>query len=462
MTNIVNKLWGFCHTLRHEGVDYADYIEELTYLLFLKIAEEREIDIPKQLNWYSLTSSSDKILLENYNVILKGLSEQPGMLREIFSEPIAKIHSSSSLRKLLNLIDEVNWSDYDVDVLGATFEGLLEKAASESKKGAGQYFTPRPLIKSIVKVMKPNPFEASNFKLSDVACGTAGFITESFEWYKQSTDISKLSPDNKYKLYNETYYGQELVIRPRRLAMMNLYLHGLRPNIELGDTIYEPRPVELVSCVLTNPPFGTRGASNIPDRDFEIKTTNKQLNFIQHIIQVLEQNGRSAIVLPDSVLTEDKGVELWKELMKFCRVHTILKLPNGTFLPYANVKAIVVFLQKKMKTEELWIYDARTNLPSVTKKTRPLSQSHFDDFVESYGEDPNGNSIRKETDRFKKFDRKDIKDNGYRLDFDWLTNEEEEEPLSQMEPQDIINETITDLEALTDELKDIAQILDEN
>ncbi|MBW8244839.1 N-6 DNA methylase [Muricauda oceani] len=278
MSNIVNKLWGFCHTLRHEGVDYADYIEELTYLLFLKIAEERSIEIPEKLNWVSLTTSSDKNLLENYNVILKGLSEQQGILREIFSEPIAKIHNSSSLRKLLNLIDEVNWSNYDLDVLGATFEGLLEKAASESKKGAGQYFTPRPLIRSIVNVMKPNPFETPTFKVSDVACGTAGFITESYEWFKKKHDYQELSKKQKQKLLNETYYGQELVIRPRRLAMMNLYLHGLSPNIELGDTIYEPRPVELVSCILTNPPFGTRGADNIPDRDFKVKTTNKQLN----------------------------------------------------------------------------------------------------------------------------------------------------------------------------------------
>ena len=459
--DIVGKLWNFCHTLRHEGVDYSDYIEELTYLLFLKIANERNVNVPLGCTWEDLKNSGEEDLLRKYNAILKELSKQEGILREIFSEPIAKIHNSVSLKKLLNLIDEINWSLFDLDVLGATFEGLLEKAASESKKGAGQYFTPRPLIKAIVKVMQPDPFESENFKISDIACGTAGFLTESFEWWKNKYKGIEFSGPQLEKIKSGTYYGQELVIRPRRLALMNLYLHGLEPSISLGDTIYEPLPANFMacSCILTNPPFGTRGADQIPDRKFKIKTSNKQLNFIQHAVEILEDQGRAAIVLPDGVLSEDKASELWKYLLEFCNVHTILKLPDGTFTPYANVKANVVFLQKGKKTTDLYVYDLRTNTLNFTKKERPLTEDFFNDFIDCYGGVPNPISRRTETDRFKRFTVDDIIKKNYRLDFSWL-KDSRTAIKGYSDPTDLINQVILELEELIEDCKSISDLID--
>lgn len=462
--DLVNKLWNFCHTLRHEGVDYSDYIEELTYLLFLKLAAEKQITVPDNCTWTDLVDSKDTELLSRYNSILRELSNQTGILKDIFSEPIAKIHNSSSLRKLLNLIDEVNWSGYDQDVLGATFEGLLERAASESKKGAGQYFTPRPLIQCIVNVMKPDPFESPNFRISDIACGTAGFLTESYEWWKSKNVDFKFSSDQYEKLRRATYFGQELVIRPRRLALMNLYLHGIEPLIILGDTIYEPLPADnLYTCILTNPPFGTKGASQIPDRNFKVKTSNKQLNFIQHAFEILEDGGRAAIVLPDSVLYEDKAADVWEHLMQLCNVHTILKLPVGTFQPYANVKAIVIFFQKGITTENTWIYDGRSNVGSVTKSTRPLSAKYFAEFIEVFGSDPNGTSKRIDqgkNGRFRKFAFDFVKARGFKLDIGWLKEDTSDDLTTVGEPRHLISSTISELESVIEELREISNMLE--
>ncbi len=465
--DLVAKLWNFCHTLRHEGVDYNDYIEELTYLIFLKLSDERDIFIPQGCGWQELTKNDGEDLLRKYNLILTELSNQPGILKDIFSEPIAKIRNSSSLKKLLNLIDEVNWADFNEDVLGGMFEGLLDKAASEGKKGAGQYFTPRPLIESIVRVMQPDPFEKEDFKISDVACGTAGFMISSFEWFKSKHKLSQLTEDKKNKLFNKTYFGQELVRRPRRMAQMNLYLHGINPaNIFLGDTIYDPynpKKDQTFSCILTNPPFGTKGSNQVPDRDFKIKTSNKQLNFIQHIHSCLEVNGRSAVILPDNVLFEEKAAEIWKYVMEGCNVHTILKLPRGTFAPYAQgVKASVIFFQKGMPTKNIWIYDGRSNIKSVTKKGRPLSYKHFEEFEKCYGLDPNGNGLRKDQGiegRFRSFDIKDIKAQNYKLDFSWL-NDEVEDYYGGLSSENVVKETIDQVNDMLSELKEILNLLE--
>jgi type I restriction enzyme M protein len=465
--DLVAKFWNFCHTLRHEGIDYSDYIEELTYLLFLKIAEERNIKIPPGCNWKSLISQEEAQLLKKYNQILTKLSKQESILGDIFRHPIAKIRNVSSLKKLLTLIDEEDWSSYNSDILGNMFEGLLEKAASESKKGAGQYFTPRPLIETIVKVMKPDPFESAKFRVSDIACGTAGFLISSFEWFKKSNNINKLAEPKRKKLFERTYFGQELVVRPRRMAQMNLYLHGISPNIILGDTIYEPLTDERYTCILTNPPFGTKGANQIPKRsDFPIKTSNKQLNFIQHVFNVLEKNGRAAIVVPDSVLFDDKSMELWKHYLPLVNLHTILKLPNGTFLPYANVKANVFFLQNGYPTKNIWIYDARTNVGTVTKKDRPLTDKYFNEFEKNYGKSPNGDSPRKETGkngRFQKVPMQIIEQRNFNLDISWLdTKIPESRHLRLIEPQALASEAIGELELAIGQLKDIINFLDVN
>lgn len=457
--DLVAKLWNFCHTLRHEGVDYSDYIEELTYLLFLKIAEERGIKIPKGCSWSELIIHDQEDLLIRYNDILSQLSREKDILGDIFIHPIAKIRYASSLKKLLVLIDEINWTEYNEDVLGSMFEGLLEKAANESKKGAGQYFTPRPLIEAIVNVMKPDPFETSDFCVSDVACGTSGFIISSYEWWKEKNKTKKLTKSQKDKLLTKTYYGQELVIRPRRMAQMNLYLHGIAPNIKLGDTIYEPLDNKYYSCILTNPPFGNKGASQIPDRkDFKVKTSNKQLNFVQHVISCLKDKGRAAIVLPDSVLTDDKAIELWKLLFPLCNIHTVLKLPQGTFLPYANVKAIVIFLQKGIKTSDIWFFDARSNVESITKKDRPLTTRHFAEFMSCYGEDPNGLSKRRDLEeegRFRKYPFSMIKERNYNLDISWLKDELNDNGYEGVTAENLIRDTIDQVQDLVSDLKEV-------
>jgi len=455
--DLVSKFWNFCHTLRHEGVDYIDYIEELTYLLFLKIANERDIKIPDGCNWNDLIIHDQEDLLKRYNQILSELSKEKNILGDIFSQPMAKIRNASSLKKLLILIDEVNWTEFNKDVLGSMFEGLLEKAANESKKGAGQYFTPRPLIETIVSVMKPNPFETSGFKITDVACGTAGFIISSFEWWKNNNDLNSLDSISKNKIFQSTYYGQELVVRPRRMAQMNLYLHGVDPNIKLGDTIYEPLSDERYTCILTNPPFGSKGSNQIPDRnDFKVKTSNKQLNFVQHVISALEDKGRTAIVLPDNVLFEDKATELWEHLMLSCNVHTVLRLPNGTFTPYAQgVKANVIFIQKGIPTSDIWIFDARSNIEAVTKIDRPLTRNHFKEFENCYGENPNGLSKREEQDRFRKFTVKEIHEQNYRLDFTWLEDLSGEKDYNEITSEDLIREAISRMNEMLSDLKDV-------
>jgi len=458
------KLWGFCHTLRHDGVDYGDYIEQLTYLLFLKMADEKAAVIPKGYGWNSLKKLSGIDLTDHYNEVLRKLRDAGGLLGEIFTQANSRFNNPVNLRRLLDMIDEEEWSAMDVDVKGAAFEGLLEKAASEGKKGAGQYFTPRKLIQSICHVMKPDPRGHKEFRIMDPACGTGGFLVSSYEWLIGETKGAFDRADIK-RLKTSTYFGQELVARPRRLALMNMYLHGVEPHIYPGDTIYEPERGERYDIVLTNPPFGTKGANQAPEReDFTIETSNKQLNFVQHVVNILKPGGRAAIVLPDNCLFEDKAGEVFEIVMQDCRVHTILRLPRGTFTPYSQgVKANVVFLQKGQPTDEVWIYDARSNVPGITKKDRPLTGEHFAEFEKYYGNDPNGRSKRKdlgEEGRFRRFTLNDIKTRSYKLDINWLKDESLEENGDLPEPQDLATEAVTELEAVVDDLKEIIDLLE--
>lgn len=464
--DIVNKLWGFCHTLRHDGVDYGDYIEQLTYLLFLKMSDEKEVKIPKQYGWQSLKDKSGIELTDHYAEVLRKLREESGMLGDIFAQSMPRFNNPVNLKRLITLIDETEWTTLDVDVKGEAFEGLLEKAASEGKKGAGQYFTPRVLIQSIVRVMKPDPRVSKEFTICDPACGSGGFLVSAYEWLMEETK-GAIDRREASRIKTKTYYGQELVPRPRRLALMNLYLHGLQPKIYLGDTIYEPRKNEYYDCILTNPPFGTKGANQAPERDdFTIETSNKQLNFVQHVMNVLKPGGRAAMVLPDNVLFEHKARDVFKILMEDCNLHTILRLPRGTFTPYSQgVKANVIFFQKGYPTENVWIYDARSNVPTVTKKERPLTPQHFEEFEKCYGSDPNGTSIRTdlgEEGRFRKFSLKEIKERDYKLDISWLKDESLEDSEDLPEPQDLASEAITELEAIVDDLKDILEQIEIN
>jgi len=464
MSDIVQKLWGFCHTLRHDGVDYGDYIEQLTYLLFLKMADEKEVVIPKGCDWNTLKALSGTKLTDHYGEVLRKLRESEGLLGAIFTQANSRFNNPVNLRRLIDMIDEEEWSSLDVDVKGAAFEGLLEKAASEGKKGAGQYFTPRPLIQTICRVMKPDPRGKQGFTIADPACGTGGFLVCSYEWLVTASK-GVFDRSETRRIRSATYYGQELVPRPRRLALMNLYLHGVEPHIYLGDTVYEPDRGERYDMVLTNPPFGTKGANQAPDRDdFTIETSNKQLNFVQHVMNTLKPGGRAAVVLPDNCFFESKAGEVFEILMQDCNLHTILRLPRGTFTPYSQgVKANVIFFQKGRPTEEVWIFDGRSNVPGITKKDRPLTKEHFKEFEECYGKDPNGLSKRTDTGeagRFRKFNVSEIKKHDYRLDITWLKDESLEENGELPEPEDLAAEAITELEAVVDDLREIVALVE--
>jgi len=464
MSDIVQKLWGFCHTLRHDGVDYGDYIEQLTYLLFLKMADEKAVVIPKGCDWESLKALSGTKLTDHYNEVLRKLRETEGLLGAIFTQATSRFNNPVNLRRLIDMIDEEEWSSLGVDVKGAAFEGLLEKAASEGKKGAGQYFTPRPLIQSICRVMKPDPRGKQDFTIDDPACGTGGFLVGSYEWLVNASK-GVFDRSDARRIRTATYHGQELVARPRRLALMNLYLHGVSPHIYLGDTLYEPDRGERYDLILTNPPFGTRGANQAPDRDdFTIETSNKQLNFVQHVMNTLKPGGRAAMVLPDNCLFEGKAGEVFEILMQDCNLHTVLRLPRGTFTPYSQgVKANVIFFQKGRPTEEVWIFDGRSNVPGITKNDRPLTKEHFKEFEDCYGKDPNGMSKRTdtgETGRFRKFHVSDIKKRDYKLDVTWLRDESLEENGELPEPEDLAAEAITELEAVVDDLREIVALVE--
>ena len=462
--DVVNKLWGFCNTLRHDGIDYGDYIEQLTYLLFLKMAEEKGIKIPRGCEWDSLKSYSGTALTDHYLNVLRRLREEKGLLGDIFAQAMPRFNNPANLKRLIAAIDKEEWTSLNVDVKAQAFEGLLEKAASEGKKGAGQYFTPRVLIQSIVRLMKPDPLVSPDFKICDPACGTGGFLVAAYQWLMEQTGGVFDRQDIK-RIKNQTYYGQDLVPRPRRLALMNLFLQGLQPTIYLGDAIYEADRGERYDCILTNPPFGSKGAKQVPKRDdFTIETSNKQLNFIQHVLTILKPGGRAAMVLPDNCLFEDKAGEVFNILIQDCNVHTILRLPRGTFTPYSQgIRANVVFFQKGLPTEATWIFDARTNVPGVTKKERPLTPQHFAEFERCYGEDPNGRDKREDLGlkgRFRRFSLAEVKEKNYKLDITWLRDESLEDAANLPEPQDLAIEAIMELEAVVDELKDILELME--
>ncbi len=460
--SIVNKLWGFCHTLRHDGIDYGDYVEQLTYLLFLKMAGEKKLPIPKEYSWSVLRSKSGTQLIDYYADLLRGLSKEEGLLGAIFAKAKSEFTQPVNLKKLIDLVDEVQWTELGVDVKAEAYEGLLEKSAAEGKKGAGQYFTPRILIQSIVRSVQPDPRKSPDFKVCDPAAGTGGFLLAAYEWFLQKVGDA-INRDDLDRIRRKTYVGTELVARPRRLCLMNLYLHGIESNISLADSIYEP-PIDTAAydVVLTNPPFGTKGAHAVPERqDFTVGTSNKQLNFVQHILTILKPGGRAAVVLPDNVLFADQAGEVFKILMQDCNVHTILRLPRGTFTPYSpGVKANVIFFTKGISTENVWIYDARTNVPSITKKDRPLMPKHFEEFEKCFGQNPHGLSKRQEADskdgRWRKFSIEQVKEKNYKLDgFKWIKDEDLDDPENLPEPEELLTDALSELKEATNSLQDI-------
>jgi type I restriction enzyme M protein len=479
MTDIVSKLWGFCHTLRHDGIDYGDYIEQLTYLLFLKMADERGIDlshtevkngrgrvIELDCSWPALEAKSGTDLTDHYIDVLRALGQQRGLLGDIFAGAISRFTNPVSLKKLIGLIDETEWTTLDVDVKAAAFEGLLEKAASEGKKGAGQYFTPRILIQSIVRCVKPDPRVHKEFTICDPGCGTGGFLVSSYEWFIEQTG-GAMDRELAKRVRKSTYYGRDLVARPRRLALMNLYLHGLEPEIRLGDSIYDVPDGRRFDVVLTNPPFGTKGANQAPDRDdFTVETSNKQLNFIQHVMTILKSGGRAAVVVPDNCLFADQAGDVFKILTEDCNLHTVVRLPNGTFSPYSpGTKTNVIFFTKGLPTEKLWVYDARTNVPRITKQDRPLTPEYFREFERCYGADPYGRSKRapshSKEDRWRAFSIEEVKGRDYKIDLlKWLKDESLDDAEELPEPEELATDAIAELEGAVEDLKVVLSMLE--
>src|SRR3989454_2310608 len=456
MSEVVGKLWGFCHTLRHDGIGYGDYIEQLTYLLFLKLVEEKEVKLPNGCSWSDLKKESGTEMLDAYIEILRNLGRQKGMLGDIFAGSLSKFREPVNLKKLIMLIDETQWTALDVDIKADAYEGLLQKYAEE-EKGAGQYFTPREAIRCVVRCIKPDINAKKDFTIHDPGVGTAGFLIGAYEWMmKQTKEGALLSREEKEKLQYKTFSGGEIVLDTRRLALMNLYLHEIEADVYFGDSLSEgPHTSKRYDVVMTNPPFGTKGAGQAPVRDdFTVSTSNKQLNFVQHVTNILKHGGRAAIVVPDNVLFEGgAGRDVRKLLMEDCNLHTILRLPIGTFTPYSpGIKANIIFFTKGDSTKEIWIYDDRTNVEKVAIRN-PLSAEYFKDFESCYNQ-----QHRKEAERFRRFTREEIETRNDNLDIFWL--KEESTKLEGVgEPEELIGEAIAQVETATDALNEIAFIL---
>jgi len=464
--SIVAKLWNYCNVLRDDGVSYGDYVEQLTYFLFLKMADEqtkppfnREAIIPEKYNWQKLTTLDGDELEVQYRHTLENLAKEEGTLGIIFRKSQNKIQDPAKLKRLITLIESETWVGLDIDIKGEIYEGLLQKNAEDTKSGAGQYFTPRALIKAIVEVINPKPGET----ICDPASGTGGFLLVSHDYISHKYDLDK---DQKKFLKSKTFNGNDIVDGVVRLCVMNLYLHGIEANITAEDSY----------VVITNPPFGKKSSitvfngegkaekeSLVYERpDFWTTTSNKQLNFLQHIKTILDINGRAAVVLPDNVLFEGgAGEKVRKELLKQFDLHTILRLPTGIF--YAQgVKANVLFFDKKPASEtnwtkNVWIYDLRTNI-HFTLKTNTLKYSDLEDFIKSFN---SANRFeRKESERFKPFTYEEIiKRDKTSLDIFWLKDESLEDTDNLPDPDQIADEISESLTVALEQIKEIQNSL---
>ncbi len=476
---VVQRLWNYCNVLRDDGVSYGDYVEQLTYLLFLKMADEqtkppfnKPSTIPEGLDWQSLLEKDGDALEVHYRHILETLGKATGMLGIIFRKSQNRIQDPAKLKRLIMLISDETWVGLDIDVKGEIYEGLLQKNAEDIKSGAGQYFTPRPLIKAMVDVIRSEP----KMTICDPACGTGGFLLASHDYISNHYQLDK---EQKKFLKFETFTGKDIVDNVVRLCVMNLYLHGIggeESPIEVGDSLISD-PGDRFDIVLTNPPFGKKSSITIvngvgkADResliyerpDFWATTSNKQLNFLQHVKTLLKINGKAAIVVPDNVLFEGGAGETVRiKLLHECDVHTLLRLPTGVF--YAQgVKANVLFFDRKPAsenpwTEKLWIYDLRTN-KHFTLKTNPLKYEDLLDFVECYN--PENRHERKETERFRAFSyEKLLQRDKVSLDIFWLKDESLEDAENLPDPDVLAREIADNLEAALEQFSSISNDLE--
>lgn len=493
-SSIVSKVWAFCNTLRDDGVGYGDYLEQLTYLLFLKMADEyskppysRKMPIPKEYNWESLIGKSGDELGTHYSKLLRELGTEKGILGQIFTKSQNKIQDPAKLYKLIALINAEQWVLMGVKDKGDIYEGLLEKNAEDTKSGAGQYFTPRALIKCMVACLRPEPMKT----IADPACGTGGFFLASYDFITDEKNYTLDQEQKKFLKYN-TFFGNEIVAGTRRLALMNLFLHNIG-DIDSEHIFISPNDSLIAASetrydyVLANPPFGKKSSMTFTNeegeqekeeltynrQDFWVTTSNKQLNFVQHIKSMLKTTGLAAVVLPDNVLFEGgAGETVRKKLLETTDLHTILRLPTGIF--YANgVKANVLFWDAKPSskdpwTKEVWIYDYRTNIHHTLKKN-PLKLDDLKDFIGCYH--PTNRHKRKETfnaetnpeGRWRKFTYDEIiARDKTSLDITWLKDKSLADLDNLPDPDELALEIVENLEAGLESFKAIIAKLNEN
>ncbi|WP_341303611.1 N-6 DNA methylase [Pseudomonas sp. TMP25] len=484
-TDIVQKLWNLCDILKDDGVNYSNYVTELVLLLFSKMEYEQAQNngsfahkLPEGSRWPDLADKSGLNLLNYYRQMLLDLGKSTDpLIAAIYTDAQTSIREPRHLELLIKSLDGIDWFSAQKDGLGDLYEGLLEKNASETKSGAGQYFTPRPLIDSIINCLKPQPGET----VQDPAAGTAGFLIAADAYIKQQTDDHyTLNDRDRAFQRNRAFVGIELVPGTRRLALMNTLLHGMEGDdegvVHLGNALGQTGAnLPKVDVILSNPPFGTAKGGGGPTRDdLTYKTSNKQLAFLQHIYRGLKPGGRAAVVLPDNVLFEaGVGTEVRRDLLDKCNLHTILRLPTGIF--YAQgVKTNVLFFQKGTHanprqehgcTQRVWVYDLRSNMPNFGKRT-PFGAGHLKAFEEAYGADANGNSPRAENvegigelSRFRVFSREQIKERGDSLDISWLKDAASLDAADLPAPEVLAGEAMAELTEALHELEELMKAL---
>lgn len=489
-STIVQRLWNYCNILRDDGVSYSDYVEQLTYLLFLKMVAEQFIflldldseELTLENSWSSLLQLQGDELETHYRHILNQFGRRNDLVGVIFRKAQNKIQDPAKLRRLISLIDAETWTGLSLDVKGAIYEGLLEKNAQDIKSGAGQYFTPRPLIQAIVEVMRPQPGQT----ICDPACGTGGFLLAAYDYIVKHCGQS-LSEEQWQHLREEAFHGWEIVDNTARLCVMNLYLHGIsgrngKSPIRVKSSLVED-PGERFDVLLSNPPFGRkstvtsngnghgdskRESEELNRLDFWVNTSNKQLNFIQHIKTILSPTGKAAVVIPDNVLFEGgAGETIRRNLLENFDVHTLLRLPSGIF--YAQgVKANVVFFDQKKPNQppsSLWVYDLRTN-KNFTLKSKPLTRKDLDEFVVCFN--PENRCQRtltwSETDpqgRWRSFSYDQLLSRDkVNLDITWLRDESLEDNSNLPAPEVIAAEILADLQAALELFRELAEELE--
>lgn len=460
---IVSKLWNLCNVLRDDGITYHQYVTELTYILFLKMSKETSTDsqIPENYRWDKLTKKQGIDMKKFYNELLNHLGENStGRIREIYSGARSNIEEPKNLEKIIKSIDELDWYSAKEEGLGNLYEGLLEKNANEKKSGAGQYFTPRVLIDVMTQLVDPKAGDLCN----DPACGTFGFMIAADRHVKDKTDKHfDLSVDQEKFQREKAFTGCELVHDTHRLALMNAMLHDIEGEIVLGDTLSNiGKNLRGYSVVLTNPPFGTKkGGERATRDDFLFSTSNKQLNFLQHIYRSLRQDGKSraGVILPDNVLFADgDGASIRADLMEKCNLHTVLRLPTGIF--YAQgVKTNVLFFTRgkseKGNTKEVWIYDLRTNMQSFGK-TAQLKKEHFEDFIKAYKAEDR-REVRDE--RWSVFTREQIKEKNDSLDLGLIRDDSVLDYEDLQDPVESGEEIIVQLEEAMDLILNVVKEL---